>query len=258
MHHPFSPRIAVVGHGRLGTALHHALSAAGVDAGVWPLGRGASANGADLVLLCVPDREIAAAAEAVTPGPLVVHTSGASSIDLAVTHERRGVLHPLMSVPNGETPLEGAYAAVRAASPSDLALLRQLTDRLGMVPMEVAEADRTAYHAAATLASNALVALMLAANELAATAGVPASALQSLSRASLAQVNSSGAAALTGPAARGDWATVAAQRGAIADRTPHLLPLFDAATEACARIAGTSHDATAAVNSPTPTDAEIR
>lgn len=242
MQHSPSPRIAVVGAGRLGTALHRALSATGLDAGSAPLGRDASAAGADVVFLCVPDREIQTAAQAVAPGPLVVHCSGASSVDLAQGHARRGVLHPLMSVPTGETSLGGACAAIRATNADDAALLRRLAEQLGMVPIDVAEEDRTAYHAAASLASNALVALQVAAAELAATAGVPAAALQPLARASLAQVGASGADALTGPAARGDWATVDAQRAAIEERTPHLLPLFDAVTDACSAIAGTSRD----------------
>lgn len=261
MHHSPSPRIAVVGAGRLGTALHRALGTAGLDAGAAPLGRAASAAGAGVVFLCVPDREIAAAAAAVAPGPLVVHCSGASSVDLASGHDRRGVLHPLMSVPSGETSLEGACAAIRATNPADTVLLRQLARQLGMLPIDVAEEDRTAYHAAASLASNALVALQVAAAELAATAGVPAAALQPLARASLAQVGASGADALTGPAARGDWATVDAQRAAIEARTPHLLPLFDAVTGACSAIAGTSRDAehsplAAASTTPGPITAE--
>lgn len=237
MQQPFSPRIAVVGPGRLGTALHRALLAAGYDAGDAPLGRGAQPE-ADVVVLCVPDRAIADAAASLAPGPLVVHCSGASSLELVLPHARRGVLHPLLSVPTGETALGGACAAIRATSAEDAALLRALAEQLGMVPIDVAEEDRTAYHAAATLASNALVALQVAAAELAATAGVPASALQPLARAALSQVGERGPAALTGPAARGDWDTVAAQRAAIAERTPHLLPLFDAATDACAQIAG--------------------
>ncbi|MDQ8043826.1 MAG: DUF2520 domain-containing protein [Solirubrobacteraceae bacterium] len=241
MHHPRSPRIAVVGAGRLGTALHRALTSAGHDAGSAPLRRGATADGADVVVLCVPDREIERAAELITAGPLVVHVSGAGSVDLVeASHARRGVLHPLMSVPNGAASLEGACAAIRATSDVDATLLRGLARDLGMVPIDVADEDRTAYHAAASLASNALVALELAAAELAATAGVPASALQPLARAALSQVGQQGPAALTGPAARGDWETVAAQRAAVAERTPHLLPLFDAATDACAQIAGTT------------------
>lgn len=261
MHHTPSPRIAVVGVGRLGTALHRALGAADLNVGVAPLGRLADTTGADVVFLCVPDREIVAAAQAVTPGPLVVHCSGASSVDLAAGHDRRGVLHPLMSVPNGEASLKGACAAIRATSADDAALLRRLAEQLEMVPIDVAEEDRTAYHAAASLASNALVALQVAAAELAATAGVPASALQPLASASLSQVGASGAEALTGPAARGDWTTVDAQRAAIAERTPHLLPLFDAVTDACSAIAGTSRDIepaglAAASTSPSPITVE--
>lgn len=238
MHHSPSARIAVIGLGRLGTALHRALTVAGLDPGPEPLGRGASAVGADVVLICVPDREINAAASLVANGPLVVHTSGASPLALLEGHTRRGVLHPLLSVPSGDTPLAGAAAAVRADDPRDEIQLRELATQLGMTPIAVADEDRTAYHAAATLASNALVALQVAAAELAATAGVPASALAPLASASLAQVQELGAAALTGPAARGDWGTVDAQRSAIAERTPHLLDLFDSATAACARIAG--------------------
>ena len=250
MQPPVFPRIAVVGRGRLGTALHRALVASGVDAGSAPLGRGASGAHADVVILCVPDRAIADAAALIAPGRLVVHTSGAGSVDLAATHERRAVLHPLISVPTGDASLEGACAAIRATDPTDAAMLRALAEHLGMVPIDVAEEDRTAYHAAASLASNALVALQVAAAELAATAGVPASALQPLARAALAQVGQSGAAALTGPAARGDWATVAAQRDAIEARTPHLLPLFDATTTACAELAGRTTPSPVSSESP--------
>ena len=55
--------IAIVGNGRLGRALASALRASG------PHGRGYAGAGADVVLLCVPDAEIAAAAAAIAPGP---------------------------------------------------------------------------------------------------------------------------------------------------------------------------------------------
>lgn len=251
MHSPL-PRFAVVGAGRLGTALHRALSSAGIDAGPAPLLRDElPPHGVDVVVLCVPDRAIAPAATSLPVGPLVVHCSGASSLDLLKPHARRGVLHPLLSVPTGETELAGAFAAVRASADADLALLREVAMRLELKPIDVADEDRAAYHAAATLASNAIVALQSAVAELAASAGVPREAFAPLSRAALDQVLAEGDAALTGPAARGDWSTVAAQRGAIAERTPQLLDLFDAATAACARIAGTG-PVPAASLSPTP------
>ncbi len=67
MQHPTSPRFAVVGQGRLGTALHRALMAAGFNAGDAPLGRGATGEHADVVVLCVPDRAIAQAAAGIAP-----------------------------------------------------------------------------------------------------------------------------------------------------------------------------------------------
>lgn len=68
--------IVVIGAGRLGTAQAAALHAAP------PLGRNADPAGADLVLRCAPDAEIAAAAAAAAPGPLVGHCSGALGLDV--------------------------------------------------------------------------------------------------------------------------------------------------------------------------------
>src|SRR4051794_21632500 len=96
---PVLPACAVVGHGRLGTALADALRAAGarVDG---PLGRGATAHGAQVVLLAVPDAEIANAAALVAPGALVGHCSGATTLAplLAAGHARAFSLHPLMTI----------------------------------------------------------------------------------------------------------------------------------------------------------------
>jgi predicted short-subunit dehydrogenase-like oxidoreductase (DUF2520 family) len=97
-----------------------------------------------------------------------------------------------------------------------------------MRAIRVAEADRTAYHAAAAIASNFLVTLEGAAERLAATAGVERALLAPLVRAAVEDWVARGAAgALTGPVVRGDEETVARQRAAIAERTPDLLPLFD-------------------------------
>jgi len=60
-------RWAIVGRGRLGPALAAGMRAAGLEVD-GPLGRGATAGGADAVLLCVPDGEIAAAAKRLSIG----------------------------------------------------------------------------------------------------------------------------------------------------------------------------------------------
>jgi predicted short-subunit dehydrogenase-like oxidoreductase (DUF2520 family) len=98
-----------------------------------------------------------------------------------------------------------------------------------MRAVEVLERDRVAYHAAASIASNFLITLESAAERLAAGAGVDRDLLVPLVRATVENWAVLGSErALTGPVARGDEQTVAAQRAAISDRAPELLELFDA------------------------------
>jgi predicted short-subunit dehydrogenase-like oxidoreductase (DUF2520 family) len=225
--------IAIVGAGRLGSALSAALGAAGFSV-LGPLGRGADARGATAVLLCVPDGEIAAAAASITPGPLVGHCSGATTLDVLAPHEALS-LHPLMTVPAGAGPdvLRGAGCAVDGATPRALAAAEALAAALGMRATRVADEDRAAYHAAASIASNFLVTLEGAAERLAATAGVDRALLAPLVRAAVENWAARGAeSALTGPIARGAEATVGRQRAAVEERAPDLLPLFDALTDA--------------------------
>jgi predicted short-subunit dehydrogenase-like oxidoreductase (DUF2520 family) len=233
--------IAIVGAGRLGTAITAALEAAGL-AVRGPLGRGADTRGATAVLLCVPDGAIAAAAAAIAPGPLVGHCSGATGLGVLAPHEGFS-LHPLMTVPAGSPAhvFEGAGCAVDGTTPRALATAEALAAALRMRPMRVAEDDRTAYHAAASIASNFLVTLEGAAERLAATAGVDRELLAPLVRAAVEDWVARGAAgALTGPVVRGDEQTVARQRAAIAERTPDLLPMFDALVEATRVVAATT------------------
>ena len=233
--------IAVVGAGRLGTALAAALRACGLSV-AGPLGREPQLDAATtLVLLCVPDGEIAAAAAGVPEGVLVGHCSGATTLEPLAGHEAFS-LHPLMTVPAGSPPeaFHGAAAAVDGSTPRALATAEALASRLGMRPMHVAAADRAAYHAAASIASNFLVTLEAAAERLAATAGVDRQALAPLVRAAVETWAELGPErALTGPIARGDEATVEGQRAALLERAPELLPLFDALADATRALART-------------------
>jgi predicted short-subunit dehydrogenase-like oxidoreductase (DUF2520 family) len=229
--------LAIVGAGRLGTALAAALRASGLEID-GPLGRGARPDGVDAVLLCVPDGAIGAAAAAIPPGVPVGHCSGATGLDALTGHEAFA-FHPLMTVPAEGTPVfAGAGAAIAGSTPRALAIAEALAERLGMRATTVADEDRAAYHAAASIASNYLVTLEGAAERLAGTAGVDRALLAPLVRAAVdnwARLGAEGA--LTGPLARGDEATVARQRDAVEERAPDLLPLFDALTEATRDLA---------------------
>jgi predicted short-subunit dehydrogenase-like oxidoreductase (DUF2520 family) len=234
-------RLAIVGPGRMGTALAGALSAAAIDL-QGPLRRGEMpSDDRGVVLLCVPDGEIEAAAAALPArdSVLVGHTSAATTLEALAPHEAFS-LHPLMTVTRHGATFEHATAAIAGGTPRALATARELAATLGMHPVHVADRDRASYHAAAAIASNFLVTLEGFAERLAQTAGVGREPLVALVEAAVANWARLGAAdALTGPIARGDDATVARQRDAVAERLPADLELFDALTAATRRLAVT-------------------
>src|SRR4051812_9939526 len=238
-------RLAIVGTGRVGSALARAFSDAGIDV-EGPLGRGVAPT-ADVVLLCVPDAEIANAAAAVS-ARFVGHVSGATPLD-AVDFG----MHPLQTVAGADTSFDGCGCAIAGSSPEALELARSLADAIGMEPFEIDDSARAAYHAAASIASNFVVTLEWMAERVAAAAGIaPEDArrmLAPLVRQTVENWSALGPqAALTGPIARGDDLTVQRQRAAIAKAAPDLLPAFDAlvdATRALAHPARPAHPSAA-------------
>lgn len=221
----------------------HALVAAMAGAR-GPFGRGFSGEGFDVVILAVPDAAIASAAALITGTPIVGHCSGASGLDVLAPHEAFSV-HPLMSVTSSivggttgvpepasdASPFVGASAAVAGSTPKALDVARSLVSALGMRAVEIEDEDRAAYHAAASIAANFLITLEDAAESLMIGAGGDRAMLLPLVRAALENwATFGGPAALTGPVARGDEATISRQREAVAARAPHFLDLFDVLT----------------------------
>ena len=217
--------IAIIGRGRLGTALSAALRAAGRSV-EGPLGRGETPSpDVAAVLLCVPDAEIARVAATIPAGPLVGHCSGATPV---APHCDFG-LHPLMAVTEEGAEFEGAGGAIGATGAEGLAFARGLAADLGMNVIEIDDDERAAYHAAASIASNFLVTLESAAERM---LGGERELLVPLVRTTVENWARLGPAALTGPIARGDEETVERQRAAVEDRAPDLLPMFDAMVDA--------------------------
>jgi predicted short-subunit dehydrogenase-like oxidoreductase (DUF2520 family) len=230
--------ITIVGAGRAGTAFAGAARASGLD--VRLAGRTeaeAAAAGSDVVLLCVPDAEIQAAAAVAAgarPAPRFVgHVSGAVGLDVLAAAGDAGAgmfgLHPLQTLPDGDARLAGAACAVSGSDDDARELATGLAERLGMRPFPIEDADRAAYHAAASMASNFLVALEESAAGLLAAAGIAdgRELLAPLVARTAANWAERGPAALTGRIASGDEATVARHREALATTAPEFLPLYD-------------------------------
>ena len=228
------PTLRVVGPGRAGGALARGLAAAGwtvlppVHRGEDPAG---AADGADLLVVATPDAAVAEVAAAITPRPetVVAHLAGSLGLDVLAPHPRRAAVHPLRSIPRPDVDLGGAWFAVAGDPLAD----RVVAD-LGGRAVAVADADRVAYHAAACIASNHLVALLGQVERVAATAGVPLDAYLDLVRQTVENVADLGpAAALTGPVARGDHATVARHLDAL---DPAERPGYEALADLARRL----------------------
>jgi predicted short-subunit dehydrogenase-like oxidoreductase (DUF2520 family) len=222
----------VVGAGRVGKAVAARL---GERIPTRVAGRELDCAGADIVLLCIPDRAIADVAAAVRPGPWVAHTSGACPLSALDRHERRFSIHPLQTftLDRGPEQLDGAWAAISGESGEALAAARGLADLLGVTAFELDDEARPLYHAAAHFASPFLVTLHDVAAELMEAAGAPPDALEPLMLRTVENGFDH-----TGPLVRGDWETIDRHAEAIAARRPQLLALYRALAETEAALLG--------------------
>jgi len=205
--------IRIIGPGRAGTSLAAALSARGWEFAGF-LGRHDdltnAARGVDVLVIATPDDAIAEVAAAVVPvvTTTVVHLSGSLGLDALGAHPRRAAVHPLVPLPNGEVGAARLCSGVTFAV-AGAAVAREIVATLGGRIVEVADDDRAAYHAAACIAANHVVALLGQVERVAAEVGLDLESFLPLTRAAVDDVAALGApAALTGPARRGDWATL--------------------------------------------------
>jgi len=238
------PKIAVVGAGKVGSALALLLNGQGYPvAGIASRSINSARRvaeelktpatvkpeeitaGADVVFITTPDRVIAEVAERITarggfkPGQMVFHTSGAHSADEVGSVRRAGALaaslHPLQSFADIKMAMEnlpGSYFALEG-DPEALPLAEQIVEDLGGRSFSIAAADKPLYHAAACIASNYLVSLMHLATGLYSRFGLTRAesfdALLPLIRGTIKNISQVGPAyALTGPVARADGPTL--------------------------------------------------
>ena len=218
-------RIDVIGAGRVGAAVTARLRERGLEL---------EPGDPELVLLCVPDGAIAEVAASRPVGPWIAHVSGATPLAALDPHERRFSVHPLQTFTRARGPeqLDGAWAAVTAETGDAHEAGVWLAETLGLRPFSLDDGARTLYHAGAVFGSNYLVTLHRAASLLFESAGAPPEALEPLMRRTMEN-----GFELTGPIARGDWATVDAHRAVIRAERPDLAKLYDTLATATAELA---------------------
>ena len=273
--HPHSepgerPIVGIVGAGAVGLALGVALHRAG-----WPVGAVASRDAArrdrfrelvptvrafpeaeallddaELVILAVPDDVVPSLAASLRlyAGQALIHTSGLLGAEVLLpamaAGTQTGAFHPLVAFAD----LDRALAALRGATiaiegDDELgAHLADMAEAIGGVPVRLAPGSKAAYHAAAVLSAGGVVALLDTIREVAAVVGLDeAGALEiylPLLEQTIANARSLGiAAALTGPATRGDAGTVTAHLAALGAGAPDAIAVYRALAERSIRIA---------------------
>jgi predicted short-subunit dehydrogenase-like oxidoreductase (DUF2520 family) len=238
------PAIAIVGPGRLASALAHQLKDAGYQIREIVSHENAASRGkavklaealgarqsevksavldADLVWFCVPDGQIAVAARALAKqtqwkGKIAFHSSGALASDELKVLRKRGAfvaaVHPLMTFVHAATPsLRGVPFAVEGDA-SAIQVARRVVGDLGGDSFAISKKYKLAYHAWGAFASPLLIAALVAAEEVAAAAGIPAPLARKRMLPILTQTLANYAvfgpdAAFSGPIVRGDVETV--------------------------------------------------
>lgn len=267
------PPVGIVGAGAVGSALARRLVDRGervevvvsrtqADARALAEKVGASVAGTvgtalptqvQLVLICVPDEAIAAVAEALAAldhpwtETLVAHTSGALTSEVLAPLARQGAatlsIHPLQTFAP-DTPPE-AFENIFVGLEGDASAVEKgegLVRALGARPLRLTAETKAQYHAAAALASNGLVALMGVVQEVLAGADVEGASAAEVVAPLVEQTwenltQKPPEDVLTGPVARGDRETVEAHLDALADTTPHLMPLYAALSTEMTRMA---------------------
>ncbi|HTT59979.1 MAG TPA: DUF2520 domain-containing protein [Acidimicrobiales bacterium] len=208
--------IAIVGAGRAGTSFATALGDVGHTVRLVHHDELERVGDAEVVVLCVPDDEIAAVAAQLEPleSRVVVHVAGSRGLSEVSGHPRAALMHPLVVLSSREVGAARLRGALFSVDGHDV--VNAIAASLGGRVIRLRDDQRAAYHATATVAANHLVALMGHIEVLAEAAGLTFEDFVPLIHQALSDVEERGAAsALTGPASRSDFATIDAHLAAI-------------------------------------------
>ncbi|MES2297406.1 MAG: Rossmann-like and DUF2520 domain-containing protein [Pseudomonadota bacterium] len=268
-----APTLAIIGAGHVGRVFGRLFadcgaftvqdvltrSSASAQAGVAFIGAGcavpamASLRSADVYLLAVTDDQIAPSCAALAAsrslqGALVFHCSGAkSSQELHAAHAAGAwvaSVHPIRSFADPAAvarDFAGTFCGVEG-DPQALSMLADPLAAIGARAVAIDAHAKTVYHAAAVFASNYLVTVLDVALRAYQSAGIAEDVARQLAgplaTETLANVLRLGPeAALSGPIARGDMATVARQQGAVEQWDAASGRLYAALAEATVALA---------------------
>lgn len=212
---------------------------------------------ADVTLIAVPDDQIGAvctqlADDGLLDEAVVFHCSGAKSSQELAAASAAGAhaasVHPIRSFADPEAvarDFAGTFCGIEGAAAA-LAVLEPALRAIGARPVAIDAAAKTVYHAAAVFASNYLTTVLDAALRAYQAAGISESDARALAQPLAAETMANvfrlgAAAALSGPIARGDLATVARQQAAVSEWDRPTGALYAALAKATGDLARRKH-----------------
>jgi predicted short-subunit dehydrogenase-like oxidoreductase (DUF2520 family) len=257
------PSFAVIGCGRVGTAIAKYLTKSGYFAAGLASKSPSSAKRvaeligaaqfgdhlweasgkADIVFITTPDGAIKRACDSIAEkkgfksGSVVFHCSGALSSTELISAKKCGAnigsMHPLQSFASTIyefNPFSGIVTSVEG-DPEAVDAAKSLSEDLGSFCVTIKTDAKMLYHASAVVASNYLVTLLDLSLKLIKVSGVSGAdalrGLKPLIEGTISNVEKMGVPnALTGPVARGDINTIKEHLSEISSKTPHLLALY--------------------------------
>jgi predicted short-subunit dehydrogenase-like oxidoreductase (DUF2520 family) len=254
--------IAILGLGKVGTAVGYLLKSAGyrivavASRSISSLNYGVAFTGgnpstsfsdaarkADCILITTADDAIQSICDKVShegctgPGKKVIHMSGAGGLDLLSSARKSGAyvasIHPLQSFADVEGAIKNIPGSTFGITANDeikdwaVKLVRDI----GGISFFIPEEDKTLYHAAACMASNYLTTLMHSVEEIYMSLGLSRDdairAFWPLVIGTLKNIEMKGTvASLTGPVARGDIGTIKKHLGAFREKLPRYLQSY--------------------------------
>jgi predicted short-subunit dehydrogenase-like oxidoreductase (DUF2520 family) len=256
-------QFAIIGAGKVGTALGYSLSRRGYQLTAIAsrtlastqkahrlIGQGkpfddiiTAAQSARLVFITTPDRAIESTCNRIAshngfqPEAVVIHCSGALPSSILESARTCGAhiasLHPIQSIASVEQAIKllpGSYFGFEGDEAASM-VARQLVDTLGGKWLAISTEDKPLYHAAAVFACNYVVTLLDVGTQLLEAAGIAEqdalTALLSLLKGTADNLACLGLPqALTGPIARGDKTIVARHLQGLKQRLPKLIKLY--------------------------------
>ena len=269
-----NPTTFVVGAGPVATALAGALRLGGVPVlGLWAR-RAAQARHAgstagvaafssappdillecEVIILAVRDAVITEVAQMLLGTGLVgkrhvmLHCAGAASSrevlsEVAPSLKGIGTMHPLSAIADAKTSMRALKGTVFGIEGDEVGrhTAERLVHAMGGVVLPLDSSQMAAYHAAAAVASNYVVATLDAAAQILASAGVApdkaAQALVPLAEGALRNITAHGTTAgLTGPIRRGDAETIRRHLEALRGK-PDLVETYRALARRAVEIA---------------------